>query len=93
MLALQAAEMIVVIVVACIPEVRVPAPDVAEALTTGHSMPLFVVVQAQRSTVALRHGWSVETLEAPAAVQNSQQHHCNPFHSQNFQEYRLGLHK
>ena len=63
-----ATEMIVVIIVASVTEVSTPTACICKALAAGNSMPCHVIVQADGSAVALRHGGRVETSKAPGVT-------------------------
>ena len=77
--------MIVVIIVASVAEVCIPAACIGKALAAGNSMPGRVIVQADGGAVALRHGGRVETSKAPGVTfcsrettKNSGFCHANP---------------
>ena len=57
--------MIMVVIVASVAKVRCPAPCVRETFPTGHTIPLKIIVQAERSSIALRKCWRIQALKAP----------------------------
>ena len=65
------AEMVVMVVVAGVAKVRVSASNIRETLTTRHTVPCHVVVQAHGSAVALGHRGSIKTLEAPEGAESA----------------------
>ena len=69
--------MVVMVVIAGVSKVRISASNVREAFATGHTMPCHIVVQADGSTVALRHRGSIETLEAPALTHGVPHQRCD----------------
>ena len=54
-----------VVIVASVAKVRCPAPCVGETFSTGHTIPVKVVVQTERSSIALRKCWRIQALKAP----------------------------